>query len=149
MTNLLFYAKIVLLVVLLYDVIILFKRPEEESKVIRLDFWKEMERKGINAFLIPSTMVFIICLDIVQEVDIYLSTALFVLSLSYLGYPRPFAFGENGILLDGKIIAKDRILKAKKTENGAKISIEWYGWLMEKDLPDCEVTDLIIEEFKD
>tara|TARA_B100000586_G_C20057117_1_gene404621 strand:- start:289 stop:738 length:450 start_codon:yes stop_codon:yes gene_type:complete len=149
MTDLLFYAKIVLLIVLLYDVGILLRKPEEGSKATRLDFWKEMERKGINAFLIPSTMVFIICLDIVQEVDIYLSTALFVLSLSYLGYPRPFAFGENGILLDGKIIAKDRILKAKKTENGANISIEWYGWLMEKDLPDCEVTDLIIEEFKD
>ena len=149
MTDLLFYAKIVLLLVLLYDVGILLRKPEEGSKVARLDFWKEMERKGINAFLIPSTMVFIICLDIVQEVNIYLSTALFVLSLGYLGYPRPFAFGENGILLDGKIIARDRILKAKKMEKGAKISIEWYGWLMEKDLPDCEVTDLIIEEFKD
>jgi hypothetical protein len=148
-TDFLSYAKIVLLVVLLYDVGILFRKPEEGSKVAKLDFWKEMERKGINAFLIPSTMVFIICLDIVQEMDIYLSTALFVLSLIYLGYPRPFAFGENGILLDGKIIAKDRILKAKETEKGAKISIEWYGWLMEKDLPASDVTDLILEEFSD
>ena len=149
MDNLLFYAKIVLLIVLLYDVIILFRKPEEGSKVVRLDFWKEMERKGINGFLIPSTMVFIICLDIVQEVDIYLSTALFVLSIVYLGYPRPFAFGNDGILLDGKIIAKDRILRAKITENGAQISIEWYGWLMKKELPDCEVTESILEEFKD
>ena len=62
---------------------------------------------------------------------------------------RPFAFGKGGILLDGKIIVKDRILKAKKTENGANISIEWYGWLMEKKLPDCEVTDAILEEFSD
>ena len=147
MTDFLFYAKIVLLVVLLYDVGILFRRPEEGSKVAKLDFWTEMERKGINALLIPSTMVFIICLDIVQQVDIYLSTALFVLSLLYLGYPRPFAFGKNGILLDGKIIAKDRILKAKKTERGAKISIEWYGWLMEKDLPECEITEAIVEKF--
>ena len=149
MDDLLFYAKVVLLIVLLYDVIVLFRKPEEGSKVVRLDFWKEMERKGINGFLIPSTMVFIICLDIVQEVDIYLSTALFVLSMVYLGYPRPFAFGNDGIILDGKIIAKDRILRAKKTENGAQISIEWYGWLMKKDLPDCEVTDWILEEFKD
>ena len=149
MDDLLFYAKVVLLIVLLYDVIILFRKPVEGSKVVRLDFWKEMERKGINGFLIPSTMVFIICLDIVQEVDIYLSTALFVLSIVYLGYPRPFAFGNDGILLDGKIIAKDRILRAKKTENGAQISIEWYGWLMKKDLPDCEVTESILEEFKD
>jgi len=147
MDDLLFYAKVVLLIVLLYDVIILFRKPEEGSKVVRLDFWKEMERKGINGFLIPSTMVFIICLDIVQEVDIYLSTALFVLSMVYLGYPRPFAFGNDGILLDGKIIAKDRILRVKKTENGAQISIEWYGWLMKKDLPDCEVTESILEEF--
>ena len=149
MDELLFYAKIVLLVVLLYDVIILFRKPEEGSKVVKLDFWKEMERKGINAFLIPSTMVFIICLDIVQEVEIYLSTALFVLSIVYLGYPRPFGFGKDGILLDGKTIVKDRILKAKKTKKGGKISIEWYGWLMEKELPDCEVTDAILEEFSD
>ena len=149
MDDLLFYAKLVLLIVLLYDVIILFRKPEEGSKVVRLDFWKEMERKGINGFLIPSTMVFIICLDIVQEVEIYLSTALFVLSIVYLGYPRPFAFGDDGILLDGKIIAKDRILRVKKTENGAQISIEWYGWLMKKELPDCEVTESILEEFKD
>ncbi len=149
MDELLFYAKIGLLVVLLYDVLILFRKPEDESKVVKLDFWKEMERKGINGFLIPSTMVFIICLDIVQEVDIYLSTSLFVLSMIYLGYPRPFAFGDNGILLDGKIIVKDRILRAKKTENGAQISIEWYGWLMKKELPDCEVTEAILEQFKD
>ena len=148
MDELLFYAKIVLLVVLLYDVIILFRKPEEGNKVVKLDFWKEMERKGINGFLIPSTMVFIICLDIVQEVEIYLSTALFVLSMVYLGYPRPFAFGDDGILLDGKIIAKDRVLRVKKTENGAQISIEWYGWLTKKDLPDCEVTESILEEFK-
>ena len=149
MTDFLFYAKLVLLVVLLYDVGILFRKPEEGSKVAKLDFWTEMQRKGINAILIPSTMVFIICLDIVQEVDIYLSTTLFVLSLAYLGYPRPFAFGKNGILLDGKIIATDRILKAKKTERGGKISIEWYGWLMEKELQASDVTDLILEEFSD
>ena len=148
MNELLFYAKIVLLIVLLYDVVILFRKPEEGSKSITLDFWKEIERKGINGLLIPCTMIFIISLDYIQNVDIYLSLTLFVLSLVYLGYPRPFAFGENGILMDGKIIVKDRILKAKKTEKGGKISIEWYGWLMEKELPDCEVTDTILEEFK-
>jgi len=149
MNELLFYAKIVLLIVLLYDVIILFRKPDEGSKTVKLDFWKEIERKGINGLLIPCTMIFIISLDYIQNVDIYLSLALFVLSLVYLGYPRPFAFGKDGILLDGKIIVKDRILKAKKTENGANISIEWYGWLMEKKLPDCEVTDAILEEFSD
>ena len=149
MDELLFYAKIILLVILLYDVVILFRKPEEKSKVITLNFWKEMERKGINGLLIPSTMVFIISLDYIQDTDIYLSIALLVLSMIYLGYPRPFAFGKEGILLDGKTIVKDRILKAKKTENGAKISIEWYGWLMEKELPDCEVTDTILEEFND
>ena len=148
MNELLFYAKIVLLIVLLYDVVILFRKPDKGSKAVKLDFWKEIERKGINGLLIPCTMIFIISLDYIQNVDIYLSLALFVLSLVYLGYPRPFAFGENGILLDGKIIVKDRILKAKKTEKGGKISIEWYGWLMEKELPDCEVTDTILEEFK-
>jgi len=149
MDELLFYAKIILLIVLLYDVVILFRKPEKESKVVTLNFWKEMERKGINSLLIPSTMIFIISLDYIQDTDIYLSMALLLLSMIYLGYPRPFAFGKEGILLDGKTIVKDRILKAKKTENGAKISIEWYGWLMEKELPDCEVTDTILEEFND
>jgi len=50
MTDFLFYAKIVLLVVLLYDVGILFRKPEEGSKVAKLDFWTEMERKGIESF---------------------------------------------------------------------------------------------------
>ena len=147
MDELLFYAKIILLIVLLYDVVILFRKPEKESKVVTLNFWKEMERKGINSLLIPSTMIFIISLDYIQDTDIYLSMALLILSMIYLGYPRPFAFGKEGILLDGKTIVKDRILKAKKTENGAKISIEWYGWLMEKELPDCEVTDAVLDEF--
>ena len=147
MDELLFYAKIVLLVVLVYDVVILFRKPEEGSKVVTLDFWKEMERKGINGTLIPCTMIFIISLDYTQNLDLTLSLSLFILSMIYLGYPRPFAFGKNGILMDGKTIVKERILKAKKTDNGGKISIEWYGWLMEKDLPDCEVTDAILEEF--
>ena len=149
MNELLFYSKLVLLIVLLYDVIILFRKPDEGSKTVKLDFWKEIERKGINGLLIPCTMIFIISLDYIQKVDIYLSLALFILSIVYLGYPRPFAFGKDGILLDGKIIVKDRILKAKKTEYGANMSIEWYGWLMEKKLPDCEVTDAILEEFSD
>ena len=149
MNDLLQYAKIILLIVLLYDVIILFRKPEKDSKVTTLDFWKEIERKGINGLLIPSTMIFIISLDYAQGVDIYLSICLLILSLIYLGYPRPFAHGENGVLLDGKTITNDSILKAKKTETGAKISIEWYGWLMEKELPDCEVTDSILKEFND
>jgi len=147
MDDLLYYAKIILLVVLLYDVIILFRKPEKDSKIITLDFWKEIERKGINGLLIPSTMIFIISLDFAQGADIYLSLCLLILSVIYLGYPRPFAHGNNGVLLDGKTITNDRILKAKKTDKGAKISIEWYGWLMEKELPDCEVTTSILEKF--
>ena len=149
MDDLLFYAKVILLIVLLYDVIILFRKPEKGSKVITLNFGKEMERKGINSLLIPCTMIFIISLDYIQKTDVYLSFGLLILSIIYLGYPRPFAFGKNGILLDGKTIVKDRILKAKKTEAGAKISIEWDGWLMEKELPPSDVTDSILEEFND
>jgi len=149
MNELLFYAKVILLIVLLYDVGILFRKPEEGSKITTFDFFKEIERKGINGVLIPCTMIFIIGLDYIQEVDIYLSLALLVLSILYLGYPRPLALGKKGILLDGKTIVKERILKAKKTETGGRISIEWYGWLMEKELPDCKVTDAILEEFGD
>ena len=147
MDDLLQYAKIILFIVLIYDVVILFRKPEKNSKVITLNFWKEIERKGINGLLIPSTMIFIISLDYAQGVNIYLSLSLLILSVIYLGYPRPFAHGNNGILLDGKTIINDRILKAKKTPEGAKISIEWYGWLMEKNLPECEVTDSILEKF--
>ena len=149
MDDLLQYAKVILLIVLLYDVIILFRKPEPDSKIITLDFWKEIERKGINGLLIPSTMIFIISLDYAQGLDIYLSLTLLILSLIYLGYPRPFALGKAGILLDGKTIVNDRILKASKTSRGTMISIEWYGWLMEKELPDCEVTDSIVEKFTD
>ena len=53
MDELLFYAKLILLIVLIYDVVILFRKPEDGSKVVTLDFWKEMERKGINGTLIP------------------------------------------------------------------------------------------------
>ena len=148
MDELLFYAKTVLFIVLIYDVVILFKKPEEGSKIVVLNFWKELERKGINGILIPCTMIFIISLDYAQGLDLTLSVALFVLSMIYIGYPRPFALGKNGVLMDGKIITKDRILKAKKTDKGGKISIEWYGWLMEKNLPDCDVTEAILEEFK-
>ena len=94
-------------------------------------------------------MIFIISLDYAQGLDIYLSLTLLILSLIYLGYPRPFALGKTGILLDGKTIVNDRILKASKTSRGTMISIEWYGWLMEKELPDCEVTDSIVEKFTD
>ena len=149
MDDLLQYAKVILLIVLLYDVIILFRKPEPDSKIITLDFWKEIERKVMNRLLIPSTMIFIISLDYAQGFDIYLSLTLLILSLMYLGYPRPFALGKTGILLDGKTIVNDRILKVSKTSRGTKISIEWYGWLMEKELPDCEVTDSIVEKFTD
>ena len=148
MDELLFYAKTVLFIVLIYDVVILFKKPEEGSKIVVLNFWKELERKGINGILIPCTMIFIISLDYAQGLDLTLSVALFILSMIYIGYPRPFALGKNGVLMDGKTITKDRILKAKKTDKGGKISIEWYGWLMEKNLPDCDVTEEILEEFK-
>ena len=148
MDELLFYAKTVLFIVLIYDVVILFKKPEEGSKIVVLNFWKELERKGINGILIPRTMIFIISLDYAQGLDLTLSVALFILSMIYIGYPRPFALGKNGVLMDGKTITKDRILKAKKTDKGGKISIEWYGWLMEKNLPDCDVTEAILEEFK-
>ena len=148
MDELLFYAKLILLIVLIYDVVILFRKPEEGSKVVILNFWKELERKGVNGVLIPCTMIFIISLDYAQGLNLALSLALFVLSMIYIAYPRPFALGNNGILMDGKTITKDRILKAKKTDKGTKISIEWYGWLMEKDLPESEVTEAILEEFK-
>ena len=148
MDELLFYAKTVLFIVLIYDVVILFKKPEEGSKIVVLNFWKELERKGINGILIPCTMIFIISLDYAQGLNLNLSFVLFILSMIYIAYPRPFALGKNGVLMDGKTITKDRILKAKKTDKGGKISIEWYGWLMEKNLPDCDVTEAILEEFK-
>tara|TARA_B100000965_G_C19547274_1_gene738441 strand:+ start:497 stop:946 length:450 start_codon:yes stop_codon:yes gene_type:complete len=148
MDELLFYAKLILLIVLIYDVVILFRKPEEGSKVVILNFWKELERKGVNGVLIPCTMIFIISLDYAQGLNLALSLALFVLSMIYIAYPRPFALGNNGILMDGKTITKERILKAKKTNKGAKISIEWYGWLMEKELPESEVTEAILEEFE-
>ena len=48
MDDLLQFAKIILLIVLLYDVIILFRKPEPDSKIITLDFWKEIELSLIH-----------------------------------------------------------------------------------------------------
>ena len=55
MNELLFYAKVILFVVLVYDVGILFRKPEKESKIVTLDILKEMERKGINAVPVSYT----------------------------------------------------------------------------------------------
>ena len=85
MDDLLQYTKIILLIVLLYDVIILFRKPEKNSKIVTLDFWKEIERKGVNGLLIPCTMIFIISLDYAQGLDLTLSVALFILSMIYIG----------------------------------------------------------------
>ena len=146
MDELLFYAKIVLLLVLIYDVVILFRKPEEGSKVVVLNFWKELERKGINGVLIPCTMIFIISLDYAQGLNLTLSFVLFILSMIYIAYPRPFALGKNGILMDGKTIIKDRLLKAKPIK---VVKYLLNGILADgENLPDCNVTDAILEELR-
>ena len=95
MDELLFYAKFVLLVVLVYDFVILFRKPEEGSKVVTLDFWKEMERKGINGTLIPCTMIFIISLLSCCKTDESFSSLIF-LSRHIYSFERSFRFVLRG-----------------------------------------------------
>ena len=59
MDDLLQFAKVILLIVLLYDVIILFRKPEPGSKIITLDFEGSMNNgiREIGAILSNGTKI--------------------------------------------------------------------------------------------
>lgn len=141
--------KFVFGIVLLYDIVLLF-RSESEGDVVETSHpFDELRKKGINAILIPLSIFLLLIMDLIQDLDLKLSFALLFLSLIYLAMPRKTAYGENGLLLDGQRYSKDNILGIIRKEEGFSIRFEWYGWLSEKDLTDGPVARKLSDDFQD
>ena len=141
--------KFVFGIVLLYDIVLLF-RSESEGDVVETSHpFDELRKKGINAILIPLSIFLLLIMDLIQDLDLKLSFALLLLSLIYLAMPRKTAYGENGLLLDGQRYPKDKILGIIKKDDSFSIRFEWYGWLSERELTDGPVARKLVEDFQD
>ena len=116
--EILLLLKFVFGIVLLYDIVLLF-RSESEGDVVETSHpFDELRKKGINAILIPLSIFLLLIMDLIQDLDLKLSFALLFLSLIYLAMPRKTAYGENGLLLDGQRYSKDKILGIIRKEEG-------------------------------
>tara|TARA_B100000029_G_scaffold471786_1_gene511745 strand:+ start:269 stop:715 length:447 start_codon:yes stop_codon:yes gene_type:complete len=146
--EILLLLKLIFGIVLIYDVVLLF-RSESDGDVVEIcPPFDELRKKGINAILIPLSIFLLLIMDFMQDIDLKLSFGLLLLSLTYLAMPRKTAYGENGLLLDGQIYPKDKILGIIKKEDNYSIRIEWYGWLSERDLIDGPVARKLSEDFQ-
>ena len=141
--------EILLLLKLIYDVVLLFRSESDGDIVETCHPFDELRKKGINGILIPLSIFLLLVMDLIQDLDLKLSFALLLLSLTYLAMPRKTAYGENGLLLDGQRYPKDKILGVIKKEDNYSIRIELYGWLSERDLTDGPVARKLSEDFQD
>ena len=66
MTDWLLLLKIALGTVLLFDVMLLLRRPAEGAVVTTLPASEELRRKGVNMVLMPLVVTFILVLDLLQ-----------------------------------------------------------------------------------
>ena len=66
MTDWLLLLKIALGTVLLFDVMLLLRRPTEGAVVTTLPASEELRRKGVNMVLMPLVVTFILVLDLLQ-----------------------------------------------------------------------------------
>ena len=66
MTDWLLLLKIALGTVLLFDVMLLLRRPAEGAVVTTLPASEELRRKGVNMVLMPLVVTFILILDLLQ-----------------------------------------------------------------------------------
>ena len=141
--------KFIFGLVLIYDIVLLF-RSESDGDIVETSHpFDELRKKGINAILIPLSIFLLLIMDLIQDLDLKLSFTLLLLSLIYLAMPRKTAYGENGLLLDGQRYPKDKILGIIKKDDSFSIRFEWYGWLSEKDLSDGPVARKLSEDFQD
>ena len=67
MTDWLLLLKIALGTVLLFDVMLLLRRPAEGAVVTTLPAGEELQRKGVNMVLMPLVVTFILVLDLLQS----------------------------------------------------------------------------------
>ena len=147
--EILLLLKLIFGIVLIYDVVLLFRSESDGDIVETCHPFDELRKKGINGILIPLSIFLLLIMDLIQDLDLKLSFALLLLSLTYLAMPRKTAYGENGLLLDGQRYPKDKILGFIKKEDNYSIRIEWYGWLSERDLTDGPVARKLSEDFQD
>ena len=147
--EILLLLKIIFGIVLLLDILLLFRSESDGDSVEVSHPFDELRKKGINAILIPLSIFLILIMDLIQNLDLKISFALLFLSLIYLAMPRKTAYGENGLLLDGQRYSKDKILSVTEKDSHFLIRVEWYGWLSEKDLEDGPVARRLSEDFQD
>lgn len=146
--EILLLLKFIFGIVLIYDIVLLF-RSESDGDVVETSHpFDELRKKGINAILIPLSIFLLLIMDLIQDLDLKLSFVLLLLSFIYLAMPRKTAYGENGLLLDGQRYSKDKILGIIRKEDGFSIRFEWHGWLSEKDLTDGPVARKLSEDFQ-
>ena len=83
MTDWLLLLKIALGTVLLFDVMLLLRRPAEGGVVTTLPASDELRRKGVNMVLMPLVVAFILVLDLLQGNSPLPSLTLLALTMAY------------------------------------------------------------------
>ena len=145
MTDWLLLLKLSLGGVLLFDLLILQRKPAADAIVQRLDWQAELARKGAYGWLMPTAALLVLMLDRAQGNDPRPALALLALVIAYLALPRSLALERDALLLDGWRIPLARVLSVKPVEDGVAVSLERFGWLTEQRLPAGAVVDALQE----
>lgn len=145
MSDWLLLLKALLGGVLLFDLLLLQRKPAPGAVVQRLDWQAELARKGAYGWLMPSAALLLLLLDRAQGNDPRPALALLALVVAYLALPRSLALEPEALLLDGWRIPLARLLSAKRTDDGVAVSLERFGWLTEQHLPAGAVADALEE----
>ncbi len=145
MTDWLLLLKLSLGGVLLFDLLILQRKPAADAIVQRLDWQAELARKGAYGWLMPTAALLVLMLDRAQGNDPRPALALLALVVAYLALPRSLALERDALLLDGWRIPLARVLSVKPVEDGVAVSLERFGWLTEQRLPAGAVVDALQE----
>ena len=130
---------------LLFDLLILQRKPAADAIVQRLDWQAELARKGAYGWLMPTAALLVLMLDRAQGNDPRPALALLALVVAYLALPRSLALERDALLLDGWRIPLARVLSVKPVEDGVAVSLERFGWLTEQRLPAGAVVDALQE----
>ena len=145
MTDWLLLLKLSLGGVLLFDLLILQRKPAADAIVQRLDWQAELARKGAYGWLMPTAALLVLMLDRAQGNDPRPALALLALVVAYLALPRSLALEREHLLLAGWRIPLARVLSVKPVEDGVAVSLERFGWLTEQRLPAGAVVDALQE----
>ena len=145
MTDWLLLLKLSLGGVLLFDLLILQRKPAADAIVQRLDWQAELARKGAYGWLMPTAALLVLMLDRAQGNDPRPALALLALVVAYLALPRSLALEREHLLLDGWRISLARVLSVKPVKDGVAVSLERFGWLTEQHLPAGAVADALQE----